>query len=78
MARKVYFLFHAVISGCAANNEVDWSKHNLAHPARFGDRGIFLELFHVAPEQQRFPHDRPPARKGFKLRARAQTQASAE
>jgi len=48
-----------VTSGCDANIKVDKSKHNLAHPARFGD--IFVEFFHVAPEQEQFPFD-PPAK----------------
>ena len=54
------FLFH-VVTSCDANNKVDQSKHNLAHPARFGDRSIFVEFFHVDQEQERFPFD-PPAK----------------
>ena len=53
------FLFHVVACGCDANNEVDSLQQNLAHLARFGDRIIFDELFHVAQKQERFPFDLP-------------------
>ena len=53
------FLFHLVTSGCEANNEVDSSQHNWAHPDKFGDSIIFAEFFHVAPEQERSPFNLP-------------------
>ena len=53
------FLFHVVTSGCDANNEVDSSQHNWAHPDRFGDRIIFVEFLHVAPKLEKSPSDLP-------------------
>ena len=46
-------------SGCDGNDEVDSLQHNWDHPDRFGDRIIFFEFLHVAPEQEQSPSDLP-------------------